>query len=284
MFDGFDLALASLDDASIRYRIGGSGPPLLLLHGFPQTHSMWQLVAPVLARDFTVVAPDLRGYGQSSSPPTTSDHAPYSKRTMAIDQVQLMSSLGFDRFAVAGHDRGARCAYRLALDHPQTVTKLAILDIIPTYEAYARADMRFGLGYWHWFYLPQPAGLPERTLSTDLETGWMARSCKSSTPEAFADYLAGWQRPEVIHGMCEDYRAGATVDFDLDALDHGTRLIECPTFILWGAQSPVGQWYDPLEIWRDWATDVRGRSLDCGHFLPEELPDDTARELVAFFR
>jgi haloacetate dehalogenase len=284
MFDGFGLAVAELDDVSIRYRIGGSGPPLLLLHGFPQNHAMWHLVAPTLSREFTVVAADLRGYGQSSAPPTTPDHASYSKRTMALDQVRLMASLGFDRFAVAGHDRGARCAYRLALDHPQRVTKLAILDVIPTYEAYARADMRFSLGYWHWFFLPQPKGMPELVLGTDLEHGYMARSCAASTPDALADYLAGWRRPEVIHAMCEDYRAGATVDYALDESDHGTHKIGCPTLVLWGENSPVGQWYDPLDVWSAWTTDVRGRSLPCGHFLPEERPDETADELATFFR
>jgi haloacetate dehalogenase len=283
MFDDFELAVADLDDVSIRYRVGGSGPPLLLIHGFPQNHMMWNQVAPMLAERFTVVAADLRGYGGSSTPQTTPDHAPFSKRTMALDQVKLMAKLGFEQFAVAGHDRGARCSYRLAMDHPDVVTKLAILDIIPTLEAYDRADRRFGMVYWHWFFLPQPAPMPEAALAGDVETGWMARSCRASNAEAFADFMAGWKKPSVLHGMVEDYRAGATIDYEHDKADFGKVRIQCPTLLLWGSQSPVGMWYDVVDVWRNWCVEVHGRSLDCSHFLAEEKPEDTAAELIAFF-
>src|SRR5919199_1021859 len=211
VFDGFTLAMMDTGEAIIRVRYGGSGPPLLLLHGHPQTHVMWHRVAPRLAEEFTVVAADLRGYGGSSKPPTTPDHAPYSKRAMARDQVAVMRQLGFERFSVAGHDRGGRCAYRLALDHPERVTKLAVLDIIPTGEAFRRADMAFGLGYWHWFFLAQPYDLLERLIGAD--PGWYCLPGRRDlfAPAALDDYLRCFCNPETIHAICEDYRAGATV-------------------------------------------------------------------------
>jgi haloacetate dehalogenase len=291
MFEGFELAMIETDEAVIRVRHGGSGPPLLLLHGSPQTHLMWNQVAPRLAQDFTVVAADLRGYGDSSKPEDTPDHEPYSKRAMARDQVAVMQKLGFDRFFVAGHDRGGRCAYRMALDHPEHVLKLAVLDIVPTSEAFRRADMAFGMGYWHWFFLAQPFDLPERLIGYDPERFFFRPRTPATRPgpppyflpEAAEDYRRCFSRPENIHAICEDYRAGATIDFALDEEDRGRRRIACPMLALWGSHGSLQGWYDVLQVWRDWADDVQGRALDCGHYLAEEAPDETYAELQAFF-
>jgi haloacetate dehalogenase len=285
MFDGFTRSSVDTGEATICVRSGGSGPPLLLLHGYPQTHVMWHLIAPRLARDFSVVAMDLRGYGDSSKPPTTPDHEPYSKRAMARDAVAVMRHLGFERFAVAGHDRGGRVAYRLALDHPQRVTKIATLDIIPTGEHFRRADMTFGMGYWHWFFLAQPYPLPEKLLSAD--PGWFLQGrpnrANVHTPEALAEYLRCFRDPDTIHASCEDYRAGATYDFALDEADRGKCKIAAPLLALWAQQGQVGKWYDVLAVWRDWADDVRGHAIDAGHFMAEEAPDATYEALRAFF-
>jgi haloacetate dehalogenase len=270
-------------EAIIRVRHGGSGPPLLLLHGHPQTHVMWHKVAPHLAEDFTVVCADLRGYGDSSKPTTTPDHEPYSKRAMARDQVEVMRQLGFEQFFLAGHDRGGRCAYRLALDHPERVLKLAVLDIIPTGEAFRRADMTFGLGFWHWFFLAQPYPLPEQLIGANPDNYYFCTSRERFAPEAFEDYLRCVHNPDTIHAMCEDYRAGATLDFVFDEVDRGKRRIACPVLALWSRQGELEAWYDVLAIWRDWADEVQGRALDCGHFLAEEAPDETSAELRSFF-
>lgn len=283
MFEGFTLTTIETEETTIRVCHGGTGPPLLLLHGHPQTHAMWHLVAPLLAQDFTVVAPDLRGYGDSGKPPTTPNHTPYAKRAMARDQVAVMQQLGCERFAVAGHDRGGRCAYRLALDHPERVRQLAILDIIPTSEALRRTDMAFALTYWHWFFLAQPADLPESLIQADPEAFYLRREGHLFAPEALAEYRRCFHDPATIHAMCEDYRAGATIDFALDEADRGTRRIACPVLVLWGRRGQLDRAYDVLAVWRDWADDVRGHALDCGHFLPEEAPDETYAELHRFF-
>ncbi len=288
MFEGFTLEMIDTGEAVIRTRYGGSGPPLLLLHGHPQTHVMWHKVAPRLAQDFTVVCADLRGYGDSSKPPTTPDHEPYSKRAMARDQVAVMRHLGFERFYVAGHDRGGRCAYRLALDHPERVLKLAVLDIIPTGEAFRRANMAFGMGFWHWFFLAQPYDLPERLIGANPDyffaRRWYGKEPPAYfAPEALQDYLRCYRNPATIHAVCEDYRAGATYDFALDEADRGKRRIQCPVLALWSSRDELEEWYDVLAIWRDWANDVRGRAIDCGHYLAEEAPDETYAELHAFF-
>ncbi len=282
-FEEFKLSMVDVGEAVIRVRHGGSGPPLLLLHGHPQTHVMWHEIARLLARDFTVVATDLRGYGDSSKPPTTPDHAPYSKRAMARDQIAVMRQLGYEHFFVAGHDRGGRCAYRMALDHPERVLKLAVLDIVPTGEAFRRADMAFGLGYWHWFFLAQPADLPERLIGADPDAFYLRGSRDVFGPEVLSEYRRCFHDPATIHAMCEDYRAGATVDFALDEADRGNRRIACPVLVLWGRQGKLETWYDVLAIWRDWADDVQGRALDCGHYLAEEAPEETYTELHAFF-
>jgi haloacetate dehalogenase len=202
---------------------------------------------------------------------------------MARDQVAVMRQLGFERFAVAGHDRGGRCAYRLALDHPERVLQLAVLDIVPTSEAFRRADMAFALNYWHWFFLAQPADLPERLIQADPEAFYVRRGAHLFAPEALAEYRRCFHDPATIHAMCEDYRAGATVDFALDEVDRGQRRIACPVLVLWGRRGQLESAYDVLAVWRDWADDVRGRALDCGHYLPEEAPDETYTELHRFF-
>lgn len=286
MFEDFKLYTVATDEVEIRLRIGGSGPPLLLLHGHPQTHAMWCKIAPRLAKDYTVVAPDLRGYGYSSKPPASPDHETYSKRAMARDQISLMHHFGFDRFRVAGHDRGARCAYRLALDYPEAVAMLAVLDILPTGEHFRRTDMQFALGYWHWFFLAQPEPLPERLISADPEGFYFreGRGREHFAAEALAEYLRVIRDPNTVHAMCEDYRAGATFDFALDEEDRGRRRIQCPVLVLWGSKGEVAKWYDVLGVWRDWANDVRGAPIESGHFLAEEAPDATYEALQTFFR
>ncbi|HSD42076.1 MAG TPA: alpha/beta hydrolase [Burkholderiales bacterium] len=292
MFAGFTLETIDADDTAIRarHRLAAGKPPLLLLHGNPQTHCMWHLVAPRLAERFSVVAPDLTGYGDSEKPPTTPDHAPYSKRAMARDQIAVMKRLGFERFFVAGHDRGARVGYRMALDHPQRVARLAVLDIVPTWEAYMRADMAFGLSYFHWFFMTQPFDLPERLIGADPEFYWRRHTAREPKgPGFFAapaleDYLRCFRNPATIHAICEDYRAAASIDMAHDEADRNAgRKITAPVLALWGAAGRLEAWYDVLAIWRDWALDVRGRALACGHYLPEERPGEVAAELEAFF-
>jgi haloacetate dehalogenase len=285
MFAGFEDEMIDTGEATLRVRRTGSGPPVLLLHGYPQTHVMWHRVAPLLAREFTVVVPDLRGYGDSSKPETTPDHEPYSKRAMARDQVALMAKLGFERFAVAGHDRGGRVAYRLALDHPDKVSKLAVLDIVPTGDAFRNIDLTFGIGYWHWFFLAQPSPLPEKMIEGAIDTYYFRqRNAPWLDPEALAEYLRCASKPETTHAMCEDYRAGATYDFNLDEADRGKLRIQCPVLALWAGRGQLEKRYNVLDVWRGWADDVRGGGIDCGHYLAEEAPDQTHAKLRDFFR
>ncbi len=284
MFEGFRTEMVDVGDARIKARVGGDGPPLLLLHGNPQTHAMWHLVAPTLAEEFTVVATDLRGYGDSSKPPSDAEHGPYSKRTMARDQIEVMRHLGFERFDLCGHDRGGRVGYRMALDHPGVVTRLAVLDIVPTWEAFSRADMSFGIGYWHWFFLAQPYDLPERLLAVDPENALFRNGVEAFAPEALQEYKRCLRDPETIHAICEDYRAAATIDFAHDAEDRGAgRRIACPLLTLWGSRGNLQEWYDVPEVWRGWADDVQGKALDSGHYIPEEAPEETLSEIRAFF-
>ena len=293
MFEGFELQMIDTAEAAIRVRYGGSGPPVLLLHGHPQTHFMWHAVGARLAEDFTVVAADLRGYGESSKPPTTSDHEPYSKRALARDQVAVMRHLGFERFAVVGHDRGGRVAYRMALDSPERVTRLAVLDILPTGEHFRRADMRFGLGYWHWFFLAQPFDTPERIIGADprafFTRAWPRDPSGVPHPpvyfaaEAVDDYLRCYLQPRTVHATCEDYRAGATYDFNLDEADRTSgHRIACPVLALWAGRGQLPQWYDVLQIWRGWAGDLRGQPIDSGHYMAEEAPEPTTAALRSF--
>jgi haloacetate dehalogenase len=290
MFANFEQLRITTREVEINFRRGGEGPPVLLLHGYPQTHVMWRKVAPPLARRFTVLAPDLRGYGASSIPPSTADHRPYSKRVMGQDMLEAMHTLGFGRFAVVGHDRGGRVAYRMALDHPDAVEKLAVLDIVPTHTMWQTMDKDLAFTTYHWLFLAQPDGLPERMIEANAsyylrETlrRW-ARKRDAIEEAAIQAYLASLTQPVRIHAFCEDYRAGATVDLADDAADYGRRKIACPVLVLWGddgiAAEVEGE--SPLETWRKWADDVRGRGLPCGHFLPEEAPDDTLAELLAF--
>ena len=289
MLDQFHKATAQLGDISIRYAMAGSGPPLLLLHGYPQTHVMWHKIAPALAEQFTVVASDMRAYGDSSKPQTNAHHSPYSKRAMGKDQVELMRQLGFEKFLLAGHDRGGRVGHRMALDHPDTIQKLAVLDIAPTYTMYKTTDMEFAKAYYHWFFLIQPHDLPERMIGADpgyylgKKFGQWGRDSSAFTPEALAEYHRCFT-PETIHASCEDDRASATIDLEHDQvdLDEG-RKIQCPVLCLWGEKGFVGQKYDVIAEWKKWADQVDGKGLPCGHYLPEEAPDETLEELLNFF-
>lgn len=271
--------------ATIRCRIGGSGPPLLLLHGYPQTHIMWRRTAPRLAERFTVICPDLRGYGDSSKPPSAPDHAPYSKRAMAQDMAEVMTALGHERFLVGSHDRGARVAHRLALDHSDRVLKLATLDIAPTREMYRYATDAFARAYWHWYFLIQPAPLPERMIGADPDFYWTSRRAsdmKLFEPEALNEYLRCFRDPAMIHASCEDYRAAATIDIAHDDADNGKK-VTCPMLALWGANGAVGRCFDVLKLWRERAEDVQGHALPGGHYLAEEVPDMVADEFERFF-
>ncbi len=289
LFPGFTTSWIDAGEATIFVRHGGAGPPLLLLHGIPETHLMWHKVAPRLTADFTVVAADLRGYGDSSKPPTTPDHAPYSKRTMAQDLVRVMQQLGFERFFLAGHDRGARVAYRLALDHPERVRKLAVLDIVTTADALQNLNWERALGFWVWFLLAQPYDLPERVISTNPQLivdhmldSW-ATVPESFSPQVRAAYTQVFRNPETVHAICEEYRAAVTLDYRYDEADRGIRRIACPVLAVWGAEGALQEPYDMLGKWRAWADDVQGRPLPCGHFLPEEAPDETYGALYDFF-
>ena len=274
MFDEFELS----EVAGVRLRHGGEGPPVLLLHGHPQTHAMWHAVAPLLAESHTVVAADLPGYGGSE--PVASG----SKREMAQVLVRAMSELGIERFSIAGHDRGARCAYRLALDHPERVERLSVLDIVPTAEMWRRADKQFGLVDWHWFFLAQPEPFPERLIAAAPDAFYFRGDRSRFHPEALADYLAAVHDLDVIHAMCQDYRAGATVVHEHDEADLAAgRRIECPVLVLWAGHDELGRWFDVLGTWRRWANDVEGRAIEAGHFLAEEQPAEVAAELRTFF-
>lgn len=284
MFDGFTLEAIDTGAATLRVRHGGAGPPLLLLHGHPRTHATWHRVAALLADRFTIVAPDLRGYGRSSKPPAGADHAGYSKRAMAGDVVRLMGRLGFERFSVAGHDRGAYVAFRLAMDHPAAVHRLAVLDAIPIGEALRRADARFAASWWHWFFFGQTAKPAERVINLDPDA-WYTATAEHMGDEAFADYRAAIHDPDTVHAMVEDYRAGLTIDRMHDDEDAAAgRRLACPTLVAWARDDDMEDLYgDPLHVWRAWADDVRGVRIDSGHHMAEEAPEQLARELGRFF-
>ncbi|HYG89779.1 MAG TPA: alpha/beta hydrolase [Azospirillum sp.] len=294
MLEEFNTAEIDTGETSIFVRWLGFGPAILLLHGFPQTHLMWRSVAPMLARRFTVICADLRGYGRSGCPSSTQDHAAYSKRAMARDMVAVMAQLGFPTFSVAGHDRGGRVAYRLALDHPRHVERLAVLDILPTGDVWERADARFATAYWPWSLLAQPEPLPERLLSAapdaiidDALGGWGSPP-GAFDPEVRAAYIHALSDSAHVHAICEEYRAGATLDREHDEADRQAgRRIACPVLALWSGRGPLENWYaeagGPLTLWRAWANDVQGHPLNAGHFFPEEIPDETANILGHFF-
>lgn len=285
-FPGFD----EREVHGIHLRTAGDGPAVLLLHGYPQTHEMWADVAPGLAAaGRRVVCADLRGYGRSHKPPAGEGNVNYAKRTMAAELVAVMAALGHERFAVVGHDRGGRVAHRMALDHPERVERLAVLDIAPTATMYARTDKEFATRYFWWFFLIQPFDLPERLIGADPEY-FLRRHIDGQirTPGAvdeavLRDYLRCYSDPATRHAICEDYRAAAGIDLEHDAAD-ANRRVEAPLLALWGARGVVGQLYDVLDTWREKAADVRGRALDCGHGLQEEAPAETAAELLAFLR
>ncbi len=294
MMDDFETTEIQTGETSIFARWSGSGSPILLLHGFPQTHLMWRSVAPILARNFTVVCPDLRGYGRSGCPASTQDHAPYAKRAMAQDMVIVMERLGFARFSVAGHDRGGRVAYRMALDHPNRVDRLAVLDILPTATVWDRADARFALAYWPWSLLAQPEPLPERILTVasdaivDNALGGWGSPAAVFPPEVRAAYAQAIRDPAHAHAICEEYRAAATLDREHDKADSTEgRRIAGPLLALWSARGALDTWYaaagGPVALWQAWSDDVQGHALDAGHFFAEESPQHTAEALNRFF-
>ncbi len=287
-FPGFTQRRVETSGASINLVTGGVGPPLLLLHGYPQTHTMWRKVALRLAQDFTIVVPDLRGYGDSSKPPAGADFNAYSKRALAQDQVEAMAALGYDKFAVAGHDRGARVTHRLLRDHPDRITRAASLDIVPTLYRFETIDQKAATGSWHWFFLIQGRGLPERLIGNDPEFflrhmfGTLLRDQGAIEPAAFAEYLRCFSNPETIRATCDEYRAGASIDLVHDRADLA-RKVKAPMLLLWGTHSGQGSGYDLLKVWRYHADDVSGHGIDSGHFIPEEKPDEVYAALKGFF-
>jgi haloacetate dehalogenase len=294
MFDGFAASEIDVGETTIFIRRSGTGLPLLLLHGFPQTHMMWHGVAPLLAQHFTTVCADLRGYGRSGCPNSRPDHSPYAKRAMARDMVNVMERLGFDRFAVAGHDRGGRVAYRMALDHPARLSSLALLDIVASEDAWQRANADFALAYWPWSLLAQPEPLPERLLLAAPEAvidnaldAWGSVSA-AFAPQVRAAYVEALRDPAHVHAICEEYRAAATLDRQHDRTDreNGRRIL-CPLLVLWSALGPLQSWYEgeggPLALWKDRGDDVRGYPVNAGHFFPEEIAEETATILTTFF-
>lgn len=292
MFPGFASHWIDTSAGKIFARAGGSGPPLMLLHGYAQTNVMWHKIAPALAEKFSLVIPDLPGYGWSAAPTADASFAPYTKRAMATAMIDVMEALGHVRFRLAGHDRGGRVSYRLALDHPGRLEKLATLDIVPTYAMWHDIDARLAYRIWHWTFLALPAPGPEQVIGRDPTAFWnwktapgtKAKDLSSFDPKALAHYHACFADPTHIHATCEDYRAGRTTDLAHDEADRAAgKLIDCPMLALWGASGIPSETKSPLDTWREWAKDVRGFAIDCGHYLPEENPQATARALLDFF-
>lgn len=288
MFNNFEKAAINTRGATINLVKGGEGFPLLLLHGYPQTHLMWHKIAPFLAKDFTIIMPDLRGYGDSSKPEGGTDHINYSKRAMGQDQVEIMSTLGYEEFYLVGHDRGARVAHRMALDYPNRVKKLAVLDIVPTYKMYATTNQEFATAYYHWFFLIQPYDLPETLIGSNPEywvrkalEAWSRNNLSAFPPEILGEYVRCFSNPETIYATCEDYRAAATIDLLHDEADMNQK-IACPVLALWGGKGFVGRSYDVLESWRERASKVSGKALPCAHFPAEEVPEATYKALYDF--
>lgn len=287
LFPGFASRKIRTSGATINLKVGGNGSPVLLLHGYPETHAMWHKVAPPLARDYTVVCPDLRGYGDSSKPKGIPGHANYSKRAMALDMVEAMEALGFLKFHVVGHDRGGRVGHRMARDHGRRVRTLTVLDISPTLKMYQRTDMSFARAYYHWFFLIQKEPLPERLLAGHVPWYILGRlgrgksGLKHFDKRAVAEYVRAFRDPRTIHATCEDYRAAATIDLVHDRKDLRKKL-QMPLLALWGKHAVVEALFDCLADWREVAADVRGRALACGHFIPEEKPKELLAELRRF--
>jgi haloacetate dehalogenase len=289
LFPGFSKRQIRTRGARINAVTGGEGPPVLLLHGYPQTHAMWHKVAPQLAREYTVVCPDLRGYGDSSKPKGLSDHSNYSKRAMALDMAQVMAALGHDRFHVVGHDRGGRVGHRLARDHGRRVRSLTVLDISPTLKMYESTNLQFAKAYYHWFFLIQNAPLPEKLLQGHVPLYILGRIGRGKTglrhfsKEAIGEYVRAFRDPRTIHATCEDYRAAATIDLVHDRKDL-KRKITTPLLALWAKHGVIEALFDCLADWREVAADVRGRALNCGHFIPEEKPAELLAELRRFLK
>ena len=289
LFPGFARKKVRTTGATINLVAGGKGPAVLLLHGYPETHAMWHKVAPALARDYSVVCPDLRGYGASSKPKGLPDHSNYSKRAMALDMVEVMAALGHDEFHVVGHDRGGRVAHRLARDHGRRVRTLTVLDISPTLKMYESTNMQFARAYYHWFFLIQPAPIPERMLAglgpfyIFKRLGRGKSGLKHFDKAAMAEYVRAFKDPRTIHATCEDYRAAATIDLFHDKKDLSKK-IRMPLLAIWGRQGVVQALFDCVEDWREVATNVHGRALQCGHFIPEEKPKELLAELRRFWR
>ena len=287
MFEGFEQHQIETSGTTINLVKGGKGPPLLLLHGYPQNHTIWHKIAPRLAEEFTVVAADLRGYGDSGKPHGDSEHLAYSKRTMAQDQVEVMEQLGFDSFFLVAHDRGARVSHRLTKDHPQRVRKLALLDIIPTHRMFQVVNKEMATNTYHWFFLIQPYDFPERVIGADPDYFIRSRFLRVNNaaevfpPEALEEYVRCFCDPAAIHGACEDYRAGASIDLVHDEADLEQK-VACPLMVLWSATGYMGRTQDVLQVWGDYATDVRGHSLNCGHYLAEEMPEETYAAIREF--
>ena len=284
MFEGFHLEVIDLPDATLRVRHGGSGSPVLLLHGHPRTHTTWHRVAPILAQKHTVVCPDLRGFGLSSKPANAPHHEGSSKRAKANDGVALMRHLGYERFAVVGHDRGAYTAFRMALDHPKQVGRLVILDAVPILEALERCDAKFATLWWHWFFFAQPEK-PERAILADPARWYGADAAKTfMEQEAFNDFYAAIHDPATVHTMLEDYRAGLVIDRAHDEADRAARRqITCPTLVGWSLKDDLEELYgDVLAVWKPWARNLQGFSINCGHHMAEEAPDELAGHLAAF--
>ncbi len=289
LFPGFESLWIEVNGVKIMARKGGSGRPLLLLHGHPQTHAIWHRVAQQLAASHTVVMTDLRGYGDSSKPQGTPDHLNYSKRVMALDQIEVMRHFGFSEFDVLAHDRGARVAHRLALDHPKAVKRLVLLDIAPTLAMYEKTSNQFARSYWHWFFLIQPAPLPERLIEADPAAyvrdvlGRRSAGLAPFDPRALAEYVRCLELPGTAHGLCEDYRASATIDLVHDQLDIDKKnFLQQPLLVLWGEQGVVNQCFEPLKEWSKLAVNVQGHALPCGHYIPEEAPELLMNQVQSF--
>jgi len=289
LFPNFESELIEVNGLSIMTRKGGAGRPLLLIHGHPQTHAIWHRVAQELAKSHTVVMTDLRGYGDSSKPEGAPNHLNYSKRTMALDQIEVMRHFGFAEFDVLAHDRGARVAHRLALDHPKAVKRLVLLDIAPTLAMYEKTSNQFARAYWHWFFLIQPSPLPERLIQADPSAyvrdvmGRRSAGLAPFDPRALAEYMRCMELPGAAHGLCEDYRASATIDLVHDQLDIDAKnLLQQPLLILWGEQGVVNQCFDPLKDWTKVAVNVKGHALPCGHYIPEEAPELLLQQVQSF--
>ena len=291
MFEGFTRNKLRANGVEINTLVKGDGPPLLLLHGYPQSHLIWHRVAPALAKHYTVVATDLRGYGDSEKPVGLADHSNYSKREMARDQVEVMHQLGFDSFYLCGHDRGGRVSHRLAVDHPNAVKRMMLLDISPTLTMYEQTSMEFARAYWWWFFLIQPTPFPEAMVAAASETflqkkiGWGYAGLSAFTPETYAAYLRHVSDPATMHAMCEDYRAAASIDLEHDRADRAAgKKITCPLHVIWGEHGVVNRCFSPIEDWQRVAEDVRGCALPCGHYIPEEVPAALLVEMREFFR